>query len=226
MNKRRLQNCENAGSCGFSLIEILIAMAIMALLIGIAVPFIGNSNDKYAREEIFRLVAAIEMVRDLAVIENREYGLTIDEDGYQFLILNDEAENQRAKWQVITEQPALNQHEFPEEVEVNVAIEGESIFKAAEDKIEIFEKDVNIFEDEEEEEKVEPPQIYFLSTGEQNEFIIAIASNEQYQSDREEPKFYRVKGSLSGTFKYQGPLPGNLSQDIDRDYSDYLEQEQ
>ena len=211
---------------GFSLIEILIAMAIVALMVGIAIPYIGNSNDKYAKQEINRLLAAVEMVRDLAVIENKEYGLTIDEDGYQFLVLNDEEEDQRARWQVISEHPVLNQHEFPEEVEVNVAIDGENIFASDEDDVEIFEEDVDIFEEEEEEEKVDPPQIYFLSTGEQNEFTLAVSSNDQYQSDREEPKFYRIKGDLAGTLEYQGPLPGNLFQDIDRDYTDYLEEDQ
>jgi|GEM_PF-3133620 len=209
-------------SRGFSLIEILIAMAIIALLVGIAIPFIGNSNDKYARHEINRLLAAIELVRDLAVIENKEYGLTIDEDGYQFLVLDEESQEGRANWQIIAEHPALNEHEFPDEVEVNIAIDGENIFKAAQDDVEIFEEDVDIFEDEEEVEKIEPPLIYFLSTGEQNQFVLAVASNDQYQSDREEPKFYRIKGDLAGTLQYQGPLPGNLFQDIDRDYSDYL----
>lgn len=209
---------------GFSLIEILVAMAIMAVLIGIAVPLIGNSNDKFAKQEVNRLLAAVEMVRDLAVIENREYGLTIDEDGYQFLVLNDEANDAPARWQVIADIPALNAHEFPDEVEVNVSIDGENIFSSADDEIEIFEEDVDIFEEEEEEEKVDPPQIYFLSTGEQNQFALAIASNDQYQTDREEPQFYRIQGNLAGQLLYHGPLPGDLFQDIDDDYTEYLEQ--
>lgn len=208
---------------GFSLIEILIAMAIMAVMIGIAVPYIGNSNDKYAKQEINRLLAAVELVRDLAVIENREYGLTIDEKGYQFLLLNDEMENQAPKWEVITEHPQLAEHEFPEEVEVNVAIDGNNIFQSEEDDVEIFEEDIDIFENEEDEEpQVDPPQIYFLSTGEQNQFTLAVASNDDYQAGNEEPQFYRIQGDLAGKLKYQGPLPGNLFNDIERDYEDYL----
>lgn len=211
-------------NAGFSLIEILVAMAIAAVMIGIAVPYIGNSNDRYAREEVNRLLAAVVMVRDMAVIENREYGLTIDEHGYQFLVLNDEDESQPARWQVISENSALAEYEFPEEVEVNVAIDGENIFKPNEDDVKIFDEDVDIFEEEEEIPEVDPPQIYFLSTGEQNQFTLAVASNDEYQSDQDEPKFYRIKGDLAGQLTFQGPLPGNLFNDIDRDFSDYLEQ--
>jgi len=208
---------------GFSLIEILIAMAIMAVMIGMAVPYLGGSNDKYAKQEINRLLAAVEMIRDMAVIENKEYGLTIDEEKYQFLVLNDEDDTQPARWEVIAEHPVLSEHEFPETVEVNVSIDGDNIFAAKEDEVEIFEEDVDIFEDEEEVPKVDPPQIYFLSTGEQNQFVLAIASSEDYQSDKSDPKFYRIKGNLAGELKYQGPLEGTIFNDIDREYTDYLD---
>jgi general secretion pathway protein H len=208
---------------GFSLIEILIAMAIMAVMVGMAVPYLGGASDKYAKQEINRLLAAVEMIRDLAVIENKEYGLTIDEDGYQFLVLNDEDDTQPARWEVIADHPALSEHEFPDTVEVNVSIDGDNIFAAKEDDVEIFEEDVDIFEDEEEQEKVDPPQIYFLSTGEQNEFVLAIASSDEYQSDKDEAKFFRIKGNLAGELKYQGPLLGTIFNDIDREYTDYLE---
>lgn len=212
-------------SSGFSLLEILIAMAIIAVMIGVAVPYIGQSGDKYARQEISRLLAAIEMVRDMAVIENREYGLTIDQKGYQFLWLNDEEDDKPASWELIEKLPALAEHQFPQEVEVNLAIDGENIFQSAEEAIDIFEEAVDIFEEEDEKPVVEPPKIYFLSTGEQNLFSIAVAAREDYQADADEPVFFRIQGNLGGQLVYQGPLPGNLFTDIERDYSDYLEQD-
>jgi general secretion pathway protein H len=204
----------------FSLIEILIAMAIMAVMIGIAVPYLGGSSDKYAKKEINRLLAAIEMVRDLAVIENKEYGLNIDDKGYQFLVLNEDDLSRPAQWQVIAEHPELSAHEFPDTVEVNISIDGDNIFAAKEDEIEIFEEDVDIFEDEEEVEKIEPPQIYFLSTSEQNQFSIAIAPGQDYQDEADSAKFFRIQGNLIGQLKYQGPLEGNLFSDIDREYDE------
>lgn len=205
---------------GFSLLEMLIALAIIGLMVGIAIPYLGGSNDRYAKQEINRLLVAIELVKDLAVIQNQEYGLSVNETGYQFLLLDESKDNQPAKWTVISKHPELGEHEFIEGVEINVAIDGENIFKAAEDKIEIFEEDVDIFEKEEKEPKVEPPQMYFLSTGEQNKFTIAIASNDDDQSKSNEMTFYRIQGSLSGELKYEGPLEGSLFNDIEKDYTE------
>ncbi|MET1256729.1 pilus assembly FimT family protein [Aliikangiella maris] len=258
---------------GFSLIEILIAMAIAAMLVGIAIPYLGGSSEKFAKDEINRLLVAIEMVRDKAVIENREFGLNIDETGYRFLILSDPDEQQSAqgkrgrsgkdkgkgndsnsassssesstdkssgrksggknrqnndddtpKWRMIEDIPGLGRYDFPSEVEVNVAIDGEHLFKPDEDDVQIFEEDVNIFEDEEDEE-IEPPQIYFLSSGEQNKFTLAVSVSEEFQSGQEEIRFYRIRGTLNGKLVIEGPLPGNIYQDIERDYTDYLEED-
>ncbi len=209
---------------GFSLIEILIAMAIMALMVGMAIPYLGGDTNKYAKQEINRLLAAVEMVRDKAVIENKEYGLNIDEKGYQFLVLNDWTENRPPKWEAVAELPALAEYEFPETIEFNMAIDGENVFKKQQEDVEIFEEDVDIFEDGEEEEKVDPPQIYFLSTGEQNQFTLGISPTEEYQ-DPKEPVFFRIQGNMAGTLAIQGPLPGNLFVDLDKDYTDFLEQE-
>jgi len=204
---------------GFSLLEILIAMAIMATLIAVAFPNLSQNTDKLAKKEILRLVAAIELVRDQAVILNQEYGLNIDEEGYQFLVLNEDEEDSPAKWQAIEERPELGEHEFPEGLDINLSIDGENVFSSSADEIDIFEEDVEIFEGgEEKEKKVEPPQIYFLSSGEQNQFSIAIAIEEAMQKNREEKIFFRVRGFLTGNLKYEGPLVGNLFQDLDREF--------
>jgi general secretion pathway protein H len=207
-------------SIGFSLLEILIAMAILAIMVGISVISMGSSSDKYARQEVNRLLAAIELVRDLAVIKNQEYGLSVNETGYQFLVLNETDDNKPAQWQVVAENKALAEHQFVEGVEINIAIDGENIFKSDEDDVDIFEEDVDIFEDEEEKPKIEPPQIYFLSTGEQNKFTIAIASNDDDETQADEMQFYRIRGTLAGELKYEGPIKGSLFNDIEIDYSE------
>jgi general secretion pathway protein H len=199
---------------GFSLLEILIAMAIMAIMIAVAFPNLSKNSDQMAKKEALRLVAAIEFVRDQSIIMNQEYGLNIDEEGYQFLVLSEDDDNKPPTWQKIEGVPELELHEFPEELEVNLSIDGDNVFAVKEDDVEIFEEDIDIFEDEEESEKFEPPQIYFLSSGEQNQFSIGIAIDEK--------RFYRVRGFYSGDLKYEGPLVGDVHFDIDREFDEEL----
>ena len=243
---------------GFSLLEILIAMAVMAIMVAVAFPNLGKDSDKLAKQEVLRLVAAIELIRDQSIILNKEYGLNIDEKGYQFLVLNEtdeesgksfgkgsseskesgkseqskgssgssdskgskgsSSERSEPRWQLIEDVPGLAAHEFPEGLDVNLTIDGDNVFSSSDDEIEIFEEEIDIFEDEDEQEKVDPPQIYFLSSGEQNQFSIGIAVAEVDQRDNEEIRFYRVRGFLTGNLKYEGPLVGNLFQDLDREF--------
>ncbi len=205
---------------GFSLLEILIAMAIMAIMVAVAFPNLGQNSDKLAKKEMLRLVAAIELVRDQSIILNQEYGLNIDEKGYQFLVLNEDDEDKPPEWQAIENIAGLGEHQFPEGLDINLSIDGENVFSAAEDEVQIFERDIEIFSDEDEKEKIEPPQIYFLSSGEQNQFSIGIAVNNEFQKSKDERRFYRVRGLLTGNLKYEGPLQGNLFQDIDREFEE------
>ena len=243
---------------GFSLLEILIAMAIMAIMVAFALPNLGGSSDKLAKQEVFRLVAAIELVRDQSILLNREFGLTIDDKGYQFLELVDDdgldsksksdstskvgsdsrtinqGENNNsdknssdgkrkpkiAEWQEISEFPELGRHEFAEGLEINLTLDEENLFSTFDDEVNIFEEDIDIFEeDDKSNKKLEPPQIYFLSSGEQNQFSIGIAVSDKIAGN-DDRYFFRVRGFLTGELKYEGPLEGNLFQDLDRDFEE------
>ncbi len=242
MNKLKRQS-------GFSLLEILIAMAIMAIMVAFALPNLGGSSDKLAKQEILRLVAAIELVKDQSILLNREFGLSIDDKGYQFLeLVDDENKDKKSKsgpilkegndsqtsnsakdekrkpktseWQEISEFPELGRHEFPEGLEINLTLDEENLFSTFDDDVNIFEEDVDIFEDEDEsQKKLEPPQIYFLSSGEQNQFSIGIAILDKIARN-DERYFFRVRGFLTGELRYEGPLKGNLFQDLDRNFEE------
>ena len=219
MTKQGFSFC-SIKNAGFSLLEIIIAMAIMAILTAVLFPKLGEDSDKLAKKEMLRLVAAIELVRDQSVITNQEFGLNIDQEGYQFLRLNEKEQDKPPFWELIEDNPVLSRHEFAPGLDINFTLDGDNVFKKAEQEVQIFEQDLEIFEQDEKPKKVDPPQIYFLSTGEQNKFSIGISAQENASDATQELHFYRVRGFLTGNLEYEGPLEGSVMQDIDRDYKD------
>ena len=71
-------------SAGFTLIEILVVMVVIACMAGLAVVSAGVAGP--ARElthEADRLAGLIGVLADEAVLDNREYGLRVERDRYQ-----------------------------------------------------------------------------------------------------------------------------------------------
>jgi len=67
---------------GFSLIEMLAALAIMALAAGLVVMSIPNPSGRLA-DETDELIRNLVAARDLALVENRTVTVEIGETGYE-----------------------------------------------------------------------------------------------------------------------------------------------
>ena len=73
------------GSSGFTLIEILIVLAVIGVLSGVVViNFSGGDSRQLLAMQADRLARTIEMARHRSMIRNREWGLHITENGYYF----------------------------------------------------------------------------------------------------------------------------------------------
>ena len=68
---------------GFTLVELLVVLLIIGILLGITLlsPITG-SVQKTTQQQAGRLQVLFEQVRDKALLENAEYGFSIEEDGY------------------------------------------------------------------------------------------------------------------------------------------------
>lgn len=85
-------------SRGFTLIELLVVMVIIGIMISVAVLSLGDGGKRdKLQQEGERLAALIELAGDNAVLQGREWGLRVEEDGYSFMVLRDGA------WQTIDE---------------------------------------------------------------------------------------------------------------------------
>ncbi|CAN5228076.1 hypothetical protein BH23VER1_BH23VER1_06740 [soil metagenome] len=68
---------------GFTLIEIIVGLAIIALLVGVAIPTIsGLQDERRAREPLAELSELILEVRQRAIRERRPYQIAFDATGF------------------------------------------------------------------------------------------------------------------------------------------------
>ena len=67
-----------ATGAGYSLLELLVVMAIMAMIVVMAVPFTAGTVDKFSLASDARLVAAqLHSVRDVAVDMQRDVAVSV-----------------------------------------------------------------------------------------------------------------------------------------------------
>lgn len=187
---------------GFSLIEILIALVIGALLVGMSTLAFGDKRQQVLEEQSQRFYLLLQQAKDESMLRGIDIGIRVEPDHYLFYSLDQETE----KWLPITDDDFFTKKDIPEELEIKLVVEGSTLFAEDDDDVDIFDEDVDIFE--EEEDQIEPPQLYVLSSGEMSEFKFAIGWID------DEPRYYVVSGNLLGDLEFEGPLSGNLRVEV------------
>ncbi|BCL75629.1 hypothetical protein JHS3_13650 [Jeongeupia sp. HS-3] len=94
---------------GFTLVEILVALAIVGLILGLAVVRLGDSDATTLSRESARLALLLENARDAAINSGRTMAWSSDGHGYQFWLLDDQN-----AWQAIAADEVLRARELPE----------------------------------------------------------------------------------------------------------------
>jgi len=108
---------------GLTLIEMLVVLAIIAVIASVSVLAIGSGEGLDGRAESKRLEARLQLAADHTMIEDRQLALAVSATGYGFL----ERDANGGEWHTST-LPSLSQaHRLPKGVELRVA-GGESIF--------------------------------------------------------------------------------------------------
>jgi general secretion pathway protein H len=93
---------------GFTLVELLVVLAVMGLLAGVAV-WRWPAADQRARGDALALATRIAAARDQAIIAGRPLALEIDQAGYRFVVRGEQG------WQPVVE-PALRARQWSEGV--------------------------------------------------------------------------------------------------------------
>lgn len=102
-------------SRGFTLLELLVVMALIGVLLALVVPLLSASPAQQARQHGHELLMLLHELREQAVTEGREYGLHFDEQGYRSMML------QGNGWQPMQAYP------LPDALRFHLVLEGQPL---------------------------------------------------------------------------------------------------
>jgi general secretion pathway protein H len=118
-------------AAGFSLLELLVVIVILAIMVGMTVLSLGTLRaEDPAETEARRLNALMGLIAEEALIQGRDFGLEFFEDGYRFLAWDPDS----ALWSVVEDEAALRRRTLPDGLRVALAVEGREVVIDAEEQ--------------------------------------------------------------------------------------------
>ncbi|MBN7819168.1 type II secretion system minor pseudopilin GspH [Bowmanella yangjiangensis] len=176
---------------GFTLLEVMLVLLLMGLIVStVTFTALGKSAEQQLEEQARRFAVVVNMASDFAVLNQQELGLRIEEDRYYFVRLDDEQQ-----WQRIEQDKVFEQRELDETVSLALELDNlpwqddESLFDQ-----QLFDETLSVSEDGveigEEEEKLPPPQVLLLSSGEITPFSLTFQFEPTFGN--EQPVAFRV----------------------------------
>lgn len=106
-------------SSGFTLLEVLVVLFVVAIMAGIAVMQLGSRDrDRQLETEVRRLQHALELTRNEAVLSVSEWGLEFTNDGYRFLRLDQDS----GRWEPVAS-PPWREHALGPGIDAQLRIE-------------------------------------------------------------------------------------------------------
>lgn len=106
-------------SAGFTLLELMVTIAIIGIIVGMASLAIGRDEHAVAQEEAQRLTRLLEMALEEAVLNTREHAVEFTKDSYSFLAYDGE------RWKPIENDDTLRARQMPPGIALDVALQDE-----------------------------------------------------------------------------------------------------
>lgn len=109
---------------GFSLLELLIVVTIIGIFIGAAVLSIGvTGRDREMEREMLRFGSLLELMREEALMQGREYGVLVTRSGYRFYIYD----YMQQQWVEPAGDNLMRPRNLPEGLTIALSIEGRDL---------------------------------------------------------------------------------------------------
>lgn len=174
-------------SAGFTLLELMVVLVIIGIILSFAVLSLGG--DDYAElmeQETHRMITLLGLASDEAVLRGDELAVLFTEDGYSFLILDDQRQ-----WRLTGDDGLLKSYTLPKGVDLRLEIEGEPpILTAAAADVE------EQLADKADEDEELQPQVFILSSGEMTPFTVTFMSSQSRTR-------YHLTASLLGSLSWE-----------------------
>ncbi len=146
---------------GFTLLELLVVLVIIGIVTSLAVLRMGNPLADQITEEAARITRLIELAKEEAILENKEYGLAFSHQGYRFFVLDEET----GQWQPLETDRFLRPRQWPETLEAELELEEQPVLL--------------------EEKPLEKPQVFIFSSGEMTPFTLHLKQLDDARLDTE-----------------------------------------
>jgi general secretion pathway protein H len=179
---------------GFTLLELMIVMVIMALLVGVMVPSINfGDEDDQVKEASMRFKAVFDLASEYAMLNNYELGIIIKDNNYRFVAYDGQ------RWSDFAAEKYFEPPEQDEELELELELEGlvwaeNSLLNSV-----TFEVDE---EDDDDSKEMLSPQIFILSSGDITPFRLTFSKEKNFG----EVVYYQVTGDFATPVTLEGPL--------------------
>jgi general secretion pathway protein H len=100
-------------SRGFTLVEILVVVVIMAVVISLAVLSIGTTGrDSQLDEESRRIQGLVDVLHERALLEGRDFGVRVEPNAYEFVVYD----AFRDRWLTLGQEGEFRRRELPKGV--------------------------------------------------------------------------------------------------------------
>lgn len=118
-------------SKGFTLVEILVVVVIMAVVISLTVLSIGTTGrDSQLDEESRRLEGLLGMLHERALLEGRDFGMRIEPAGYEFLVYVPA----RDRWERMNQEQEYRHRDLPKGVSFQLELDSQVVVLKPVDK--------------------------------------------------------------------------------------------
>jgi len=83
--QQKWERMSKSAQSGFTLVEMLVAIAILAILMAVAVLTIPNHDDRYWRDNLDQLVSSLNMAQEESALSGTTMLAQIDAQGWRFV---------------------------------------------------------------------------------------------------------------------------------------------